>query len=329
MKLKTIFVMLTVGIMAAAAVTYTLADLPESTRTPTSIPNNYESLSACEKQDILWQKIQATTYTDFPPYRMFGLIQLLSMSQQEVSMKEKNKSDFAPQGWKKYLHGRGSIAKVKIVPRDSQYTGIFQGADCSLLRLSLTYKTTTSRPVAPGLALKVLRDGVYSANISALVSLDGQGKNFNFFKYPMSNIVPIGKDFGQKLVHRIFRKVSAYPEELLALDMARIDAHGAVLKEVIAPRQIFFVPGPSLKFSTNEHDVRDDFSKILDNTVIYQIYLVPEKYRNFNYAHYTAENNSLFLKESQHVADIVTTSNFLASEFGDDGIFFRHQLRPL
>ncbi len=34
-----------------------------------------------------------------------------------------------------------------------------------------------------------------------------------------------------------------------------------------------------------------------------------------------------FVKEAEHVGDIVTTSEFLSSEFGDDGIFFRHQFR--
>ncbi len=301
----------------------------EQPRSPASIPENYESLKAHEKQDILWDEVRATAYKELPEYKKFGVMQLLSMSRQEIAKKENLYSDFAPKGWKKYLHRRGAIAKVKIVPREGQkFTGIFQGADHAFLRLSLTYKVTGSRPVAPGLALKVLRDGVYSANISALVSLNGQDKDHNFFQHPMSNIVPKGNGLGQSLVHKIFRKVSKYPEELVASDMAAINSQGEKIKDVVAPRQLFFIPSTGLTFAHDAHDVRDDFVSIPEGTTVYQIHVAPEKYQSFDYEKYSSEDVAAFVKESTHVADIVTTSEFIASGFGDDGMFFRHQLRP-
>jgi len=250
------------------------------------------------------------------------------MSLQEIGLKGSYYSDVAPAKWKKYLHRRGALAKVKIVSSETKYSGIFQGAECALLRLSLTYRVTGSRPVAPGLALKVLRDGTASANISALVSLDGQDKDFNFFKNPMSNIVPTGNSLGQKLVHKIFRKVSKYPEELLASDMALIDASGVKAEAVKSPRQIFFVPARALTASSEEHDVREDFVKIPEGTLIYKIMAVSDKHQDFDYAEYSDEKVQELLKDSEHVADIVTTSEFVTSSFGDEGLFFRHQLRP-
>ena len=220
------------------------------------------------------------------------------------------------------------MAKVKIVSKSKDYTGIFQGADCALLRLSLTYKTAGSKPVAPGLALKVLRDEAPSANVSALVSLDGQGKDFNFFKFPMSNIVPVGHGIGQKLVHKIFKGSSKYPEELVVSDMASVDAQGEKVQAVKSPRQIFFVPTGALKFGSQEHDVRDDFQNIPEGTVVYKIYALPSKYKDYDYAEYSDAKAQAFVKEAEHVADVVSTSEFRSSSFGDDGIFFRHQLRP-
>lgn len=308
---------------------YSLMDtVVEKPRSPASTePSNYDAMKACEKQDVLWGKIQESTHKNLPDFAEFGLFQLLAMSRQEISLKSSRHSDFAPKDWKKYLHRRGSIAKVKIVPTGSHYTGLFQGAECALLRLSLTYKVEGKRPVAPGLALKVLRDGTYSANISALVSLSGQEKDFNFFKNPMSNIVPVGSDFGQKMVHRVFKKVSNFPEELLVNDMASLDAQGAKVQgEVVSPRQLFFVPG-SVKSSSDKHDVRADFATIQEGTIVYQIFAAPAKYAAFDYGNYSDEKAKEFLKESEHVADIVTTSEFVASDFGDEGIFFRHQLR--
>jgi hypothetical protein len=182
--------------------------------------------------------------------------------------------------------------------------------------------------VAPGLALKILRDGVPSANISALVSLNGQGKDYNFFRHPMSNILPEGSGLGQALVHRLFRRVTGYPEELLVQHMASIDAHGEKVLKVVSPRQLFFVPVPGISSASEKHDVREDFAVIPEGKKIYELRALPEKYMGIEYSGYTAAMAESFVKESEHIADIVTTSEFLSSSFGDDGIFFHHELRP-
>jgi hypothetical protein len=325
---KRIFVATAVFIFALVAI-FAVSDVfiePAASREPASVPSNYTALSACEKQDVLWSHIQQTKYTKLPAYRTLGLLQALAMGRQEVSIKGSHYHDFAPVGWRKFLHGRASIAKVKIVPVENKYSGLFQGADCGLLRLSLTSAVAGPRPVAPGLALKVLLDGVESVNVSALVSLDGQGHDFNFFKYPYSNIVPVGEALGQKLVHRIFLSASPYPEELKAQEFAEVDQRGNKVANVVTPRQLFFIP-QDLGFSSKEHEVRDDFAKIPVNTALFEIRAAPDKYNNFNYGDYTPEMVSEFLKESIPVAHIVTTSEFIASAFGDDGIFFRHQFR--
>lgn len=292
-----------------------------------TVAPNYDSLEACEKQRILWERIEDSAYSELPPYKELGLGQVMAMAAQRLAQKGENHSDFAPEGWKKYLHRRAAIAKVRLVPFNHSFTGVFQGADCALLRLSLTYKVKGDRPVAPGLALKVLRDGAPSANISALVSLDGQGRDFNFFRNPMSNIVPTGDSFGQKLVHQIFKRVSPYPEELLVEHFADKDATGNLIKGPVAPRQIFFLPNPELRFSSDEHDVRHDFVKIPIGTAIYRVVALDASKKDFNYSGYTPALAASFLKETTPIADIVTTSEFVASEFGDDGIFFRHEIR--
>lgn len=326
---KMLFAML---FLAGTVSSYTLYEVMtdiDHTRTPASnsVPENYDTLSGCEKQEILWEKVVASTHKELPAYSKFGAIQLLKMSFQEIGLKGSLHSDFAPKDWIKYIHRRGAIVKTKLVPRSGVYTGIFQGADCGLLRLSLTYNPNGSKAVAPGIAFKILRDGTHSANISALVSLEGQDRDFNFFKNPLSNVVPISSKFGQKLVHNLFGKVTSYPEELEVSDMAMIDAKGEKAKEVKTPRQLFFVPaGPS--FSSEDHDVREDFLSIPEGTTVYKLYALSAKYKNFDYSNYKLDDVAKFIQDSEHVADIVTTSEFVASEFGDEGIFFRHQLRP-
>lgn len=326
MKNALVFALVFFGIVTAySLMDYESEDL--SVRSPASLPGNYEALSACEKQELLWSKVQESAYTDLPSYNKLGLPQLIKMARQELAKKGSYISDFAPQSWVKYLHRRGSMARVKVVPVVKKFTGVFEGAECALLRLSLTYKVTGGKPVAPGLALKFLRDGAPSANVSALVSLNGQGKDYNFFARPLSNIVPEGDGIGQALVHRMFRKVTGYPEELLIEHLASVTVSGEKVERVISPRQIFFVPASMLRFSSEEHDVREDFSLIPIGTTLYQIRALPEKYRDMSYAAYTPEMAENFVRESEHIADVITTSEFVASGFGDDGIFFRHELR--
>ena len=91
--------------------------------------------------------------------------------------------------------------------------------------------------------------------------------------------------------------------------------------------KVKIVPAVNLKFSSDEHEVRDDFHSILERTKVYELRAVPKKYKGFDYSKYPEAMAESFVKESEHIADTITTSEFV-STFGDDGLFFRHQLRP-
>lgn len=342
MKLKKVILLFS-GLFVVGILFLGLLNKQHNSMSPTelsSTSNDYESMSACEKQEVIWEKINQSNFVvddnlHLPELSEFSLREIKSMFLQNVRLKRDHVSDFAPQGWVKYLHSRGSIAKVKIVPVKNKYTGLFKGAECALLRLSLTYKPLQKlpfgkvSPVAPGLALKIFRNGQPSANVSALVSLDGQGEDFNFFAKPMSNIVPVGDSFGHRLVSSIFKRVSNYPEELKVEEMARVNVDGQDEVQVISPRQIFFKPNSKvLKFSSAPHDTRNDFSTIPSGTKIYSLYAVPDQFRDFEYNFYYSDKKAEeFLEKSVHIADLVTNSEFIASEFGDSGIFFRHQVK--
>ena len=303
----------------------------------------YEPKSACEKQDILWKEIEKTKYKKLPDYAPVGLKEVLGMARNEVKPKARKATDFAPKGWVKYLHKRGITAKVKITPFDkenTQYTGIFSGAECGLLRLSVTYKPDIEEgePVAPGLALKVLRDNTYSANVSALYTLEGQKNDYNFFRNSLSNIVPINKGLTFRVVHYVFSTVTDYPEELGLEHMARWDGKGNRIsnKNLKSPRHIFFVPNPEItkKMPSDAHDIRESISKnVPEGTILYTIYAVPEKtekfnYGDFDYSNYKNEDIEKFKEAATPIAEITTTSPFVASSFGDTGIFYRHEVIP-
>ncbi len=296
------------------------------------LPKNYNSLSACSKQEVLWSRIKATEHETLPELAKLGIKEISLMALQSLTTKKSNYSDVAPKTWKKYLHRRGVVSKIKFVARKkSEFTGLFKGAKCGLLRLSLTYKPNeTNREVAPGLALKLFRDKeAFSSNVSALYTLEGQGKDHNFFANALSNIVPMGKSKSLMLIHHLFKKVTDYPEQLLLTDFAESGVDGVLVKNKKAPRQLFFVPNEGAvqkKASSTPHDFRFDILQIKAGSLLYKIYAVSGN-SDFKYAsEYTNEMIQSFKENADYIGDLITTSDFKASEFGDSRIFFRHEV---
>ena len=111
-------------------------------------------------------------------------------------------SDTLPTSWlgkrAKNIHTVGAVGEVKFVPvpNNEGYTGLFEGADHGIIRFSTGGQPDTSKPKAaqanrnfgPGFGLKLLIDGLPSAN---LVTLTAQQDSWNFFKNDFSNHIPI------------------------------------------------------------------------------------------------------------------------------------------
>ena len=75
----------------------------------------------------------------------------------------------------KTIHPQGLVAKVQWVDLGNHsYTGMFRGADTGFARLSLAAPIDTRSPnMRPGMGVKLLRDGVDSANFVCMYSVDG------------------------------------------------------------------------------------------------------------------------------------------------------------
>ena len=71
----------------------------------------------------------------------------------------------------KFIHSVGVVGRCKFVSNgEHQYTGIFEGADHGLVRLSSAIAPTNITGMAPGMGLKFLRDGVMSSDLVAMYS---------------------------------------------------------------------------------------------------------------------------------------------------------------
>lgn len=289
------------------------------------LPADYESWSAAQKQEFLWQeRILKSKYDQLPP--LTG-IDILGLFLTPYRLKMDRTVDEAPHRWRKAIHAHGTVAKIKFVPMaDTPFTGLFKGADFGLLRASIT-GDPSDRGFAPGLAIKLFIDGKPSENFSALVSLTGQGKNYNFFAHEFSNIVPVVNELGPRLINWMFSRVSRFPTKLYLEDFAKFDQQGNPVSQPHFPYQVFLSPNPEFEFPSNmPHDFRLDLAVIPAGSLLFSVLAVdPKKLeKDPNKASDTVDRPG-YRQQAQLIGKIETTSDFVASYYGDTLLFFRHQ----
>ncbi len=91
----------------------------------------------------------------------------------------------------KTIHAQGVVSKIEWVSSGNHpYTGMFKGADTGYIRMSIAKPEDTKTPnLAPGMGVKLLRDGVDSANFVAMYGVDGQD-SLNWFANDFTNHIP-------------------------------------------------------------------------------------------------------------------------------------------
>jgi hypothetical protein len=284
-----------------------------------SLPADFQSWPASQKQSFLWnERILRSQLDPYPPLQR---IQVVGLFLTMLRSKMDRQSDEAPKHWKKAIHAHGSVAKIKFVPDlHTPFTGLFKRADWGLIRLSLT-GDPSDRGFAPGLAIKFFVDGHHSENVSALVSLTGQGQDYNFFSHEFSNIVPVVRQIGPKLINLIFMRVSRHPTKLSLADIAKMTQSGEVEPQPCSPTQIFLVPNPALQFpSSPPHDFRADLATITPGTQLFSVYAVDPKVLGDE-----AIGTPQYRQSAECIGHLETTSEFVVSAYGDSQLFFRHQ----
>ena len=284
-----------------------------------SLPTDYSTWPARQKQDFLWnERIVPSAYEQKPPLIKINILGLIIT---RLKIKMDRLSDQAPGKWDKAIHARGSVAKIKLIAEaECPFTGLFQGADYGLLRASLAGDPSRDN-FAPGLGIKLLVDAQDSGNFSALVSLVGQGKNYNFLAHEFSNIVPVVNELRPKIANLIFRRVTRYPTKLSLKNLGVIDRLGNPVQVPHYPEQIFLVPTPDIQFAESPpHDFREDLETIPKGTVLFSLYAVNPKADEGRVL-----NQSEYRQQAKRIGCIETTSKFITSFYGDRQLFFRHQ----
>jgi hypothetical protein len=291
-----------------------------------NMPADYNSWPASAKADHLWVNgaLRTQYRTSMPtlkPVDVGGLISTI------LWKKVNDRVDVAPPGYEKPIHPYGAMAKVKFVPvaNTAGYTGIFQGANHGLLRLSVT-GDPADRGFAPGLAWKAFVDGKSSENISALYTLSGQGTNHNFFANELSNYVSteVNDTLGTTL---LFSAVSTKPTQLVMTDMAKVKQDGTSVAYPKAPTQLYFVPRTEVKtrFATTPHDFRYDLVTLGAGSKLYDVYATSMEIRTSIFPSINKSYADQRRASAKKIGELELTSPLIVSAFGDRGVFFKHQ----
>ena len=301
MKKTFVFLFLTCLITKIA-----LADLPE----------NYQSLTAIEKQTYLWdQRITPSQWYSFPPIGggnwaslVKGLYSLVNLRlKMRLQQSFTHAADEIPKGNIKFIHPSGSVAKIKFVAtKDSPYVGIYRGG-IGLARLSLALDPKLAGSYTPGMALKFFIDGYPSVNIQVMNSLNGQGENHNFFAKTFSNIIPEPEGITLNFLKLAFQLAVKNPLHLSVDHLSYRRTDGSQEKETLSPYQLFFIPIQTNIIAENSTlDFRKSLADIPIGTHLYRVE--------------SSQGRAVI-----HIGDLYTTSEFIASEYGDCQLFFQHK----
>lgn len=223
-------------------------------------------------------------------------------------------------GWtgcrNKTIHAQGNVAKIQWNSYGSHpYTGMFKGSDSGFARLSVAKPVDTKTPnLAPGMGVKLLRDGMDSANFVCMFSVDGQ-PSLNFFENDFVNHIPDPTDPFLKPLEARFATQTKWIQTVGLSEMASADQSGNTEALPVFPWSLRFAPNPTFNFPSTAADgytdYMSDLATIPAGTKLYDVYAMDQP----------AELGGTEMK----IASIQTASPLTTSNWGDEHLYFRHQ----
>lgn len=211
----------------------------------------------------------------------------------------------------KYIHSVGVVGKVKFVPtKANTYSNAMGGSDYGLIRLSSAAAPTAdgSQPLAPGLGLKFLRDGMDSANLVAMYGVAGTPGDWNFFSKDFYNHIGAATGAALEAVAYKFSSATSYIQEVALKDMAQSDTY---------PFSLRFVP---------HSDVHSLFpTELTGAPMMYvdQLQTVPAGSTLYDVMAYDKPQELGGVETN--IGSLVLDGVLTSSKWGDQNLFFRHE----
>lgn len=218
----------------------------------------------------------------------------------------KHQGDELPFGRAKFIHGRGSVARVSLrFKRQPMYTGIFQEHHVeAFARISLAAPPKLAG-YTPGLAIKIPISGFPSVDILAMPSIDGQGKDPNLFAHTYKTQIDEPTKLATKLLGNWFSFFVQEPNHLSLEHMASTTLGGTWNRYPSAPSALEFLPIYKTYGSQGPGDFRELLGQIPVETPLFEIY-------------------GGFGDDFSPIGYVFLESPFIASQYGDEELFFRH-----
>jgi len=270
----------------------------------------WQSLTEIQKLEKIWLELTKDKNPGSWPLPEGFLIENLNTSFDNASDLLPKQGPFHVFHRKKVFHSVGVVAKGKFISLGNHnFTGIFKGSNCSVIRLSTSLETD----FIPGVSLKFFRNNYKSANIVCMYSLLAQ-KSLNFFRHDVSNHPPnLSANipmFTKVGIHK-FLTVSPYISIVGLSDVASVDENGIKEEKPIFPFKIILHPLPNIRDLFPDENINQKLHvqlQTLTPMTLYDIYA--EEYP--------------FAKPVKIGYYEITTSP-ITSSFGDNHLFYQHQ----
>lgn len=283
------------------------------------VPADYTKMTARQKIEFLWNQVLSSEYRKRPTYaEASGSLwkELRGFLPSQLSKAFNNNNDVIEAGREKIIHKLGSTAVVEFVPHDGGYNPFD-----AIIRLSNAVDGSGGT-MYPSFSIKIPVEGAdRSINFAIGKSFDGQHigndpkakPDFNFFRddklYPFSNELPLEPKSGfGKAFKWVFDRAHYAPNYIPVDEMTKV-------MNKRAPRRFIFKAPPEIRdrmSSTTYTDERAVFAEIPVGSVLFQVF----------------ESNGLG-DPGRYVGDLKMTTRFVASRFGDQNLYFRHEGRGL
>lgn len=284
-------------------------------KTPSFNDATYLAKSRQDKQ----AQIMTEVLKNDTPQNWYGAAQLAGIFTESMEPTLNQVGDQMPPGQvfgtrSKLIHTQGAVATVKLTNSgEHPFTGVFENADTGVVRLSAAAQPSPDvQDLTPGMALKFLRDGIDSCSLVAMYSVDGQ-ESFNFFENDFTTHIPVAQSISLLPLAAKFNTATDYIQAIGVSDWAQHGSDGQAADEVHFPFSMRFHPTGEFEFSQEWSGTYflDQLETIPEGSTLWEVYgmSAPEELGGQEY----------------FIGNLETTSALTSSNWGDNGLFFRHQ----
>lgn len=283
------------------------------------LPDDYVTRPAAEKLDLLWELASATPYDEEALPRAvpgpWGRRHLFRAGYDAKSFT--HGSDVLPAGREKLLHRRGACAKVRVTIEESRgFTGIFASGAEGLIRFS---DAIGGPEFVPTLALKFPIDAGRSLNFFANPGEARSPKDRDFFSTMFSNSMPAPDGALAKLIAGRFEAASkslgatrVYANYLPLHHLAGANVDGSAVDSPVVPDRLELRATKEARAAYREGvDFRLGLAALEPGTRVFEIASAPR-----------------IDAEAEPIGHLTLVTRVVASPFGDDRLFFQHDIGP-